>query len=93
MSLTIRILKLCNPPQKIVNTYREMSGSFATRGFRSLGVAVKEGGNDWEVLGLLPMFDPPRRDTAAVCPAVSLSVRCLTLRFRRSLKHNISASE
>jgi H+-transporting ATPase len=43
-----------------------MSGDFAGRGFRSLGVAVKEGGGEWQVLGILPMFDPPRSDTAAV---------------------------
>lgn len=42
----------------------EKSHGFAQRGFRSLGVAVKEEGEPWRCLGLLPMFDPPREDTA-----------------------------
>ena len=43
---------------------------FANRGFRSLGVALAEGdGKDgvtkWTMVGLLPLFDPPRHDTKA----------------------------
>ncbi|KIJ39221.1 hypothetical protein M422DRAFT_258110 [Sphaerobolus stellatus SS14] len=60
------ILKLCNPSQHIINTYHEISNDFAQRGFRSLGVAVKESDGPWQILGLLPMFDPPRHDTAAI---------------------------
>ena len=37
---------------------------FARRGFRSLGVAVKKDDEPWELLGMFPMFDPPREDTA-----------------------------
>merc|ERR1712100_690250 len=47
-------------------------GNFAERGLRSLGVArqivpekTKESaGGPWEFLGLLPLFDPPRHDSA-----------------------------
>ena len=39
--------------------------TFAKRGFRSLSVALDEDGQ-WKLLGRLPMFDPPRGDTAAV---------------------------
>ncbi|KIJ22554.1 hypothetical protein M422DRAFT_276988 [Sphaerobolus stellatus SS14] len=60
------ILKLCNPSQHIVDTYHEMSNDFAQRGIRSLGVAVKESDGSWQILGLLPMFDPPRHDTTAI---------------------------
>jgi H+-transporting ATPase len=35
--------------------------AFAARGFRSLGVARAKG-NDWQFLGVLPLFDPPRKD-------------------------------
>jgi len=35
---------------------------FAARGFRTLGVA-KGGGDAWEFLGLLPLYDPPREDS------------------------------
>jgi H+-transporting ATPase len=33
---------------------------FAARGFRSLGVARADANDDWQFLGVLPMFDPPR---------------------------------
>jgi H+-transporting ATPase len=38
---------------------------FAARGFRSLGVARSDGDGDWQFLGVLPLFDPPRDDAAA----------------------------
>ena len=38
---------------------------FAARGFRSLGVARAEGEGQWQFLGVLPMFDPPRDDAKA----------------------------
>ncbi len=38
---------------------------FAARGFRSLGVARNEGDGGWQLLGVLPLFDPPREDAKA----------------------------
>jgi len=38
---------------------------FAARGFRSLGVARADGEGQWQFLGVLPMFDPPREDAKA----------------------------
>ena len=38
---------------------------FAARGFRALGVASADGGGDWQMLGVLPLFDPPRADAKA----------------------------
>jgi H+-transporting ATPase len=58
------ILKLANLPKDKAQAYKDKSQEFASRGFRSLGVAVQEQGGEWQVLGLLPMFDPPRKDTA-----------------------------
>ena len=34
-------------------------------GFRSLGVARTDGDSDWQFLGVLPLFDPPRDDAKA----------------------------
>ncbi|KAJ7120689.1 plasma-membrane proton-e [Mycena crocata] len=59
------ILKLKKFDINTVNEYRQMSQNFAEKGFRSLGVAIKEDGKDWELLGIMSMFDPPRSDTAA----------------------------
>ena len=35
---------------------------FAARGFRALGVARADGDGKWRLLGVLPLFDPPRVD-------------------------------
>jgi H+-transporting ATPase len=38
---------------------------FAGRGFRALGVARQDGSESWALIGVLPLFDPPRQDAAA----------------------------
>jgi H+-transporting ATPase len=38
---------------------------FAVRGFRSLGVARAEGDGAWQLVGVLPLYDPPRPDAKA----------------------------
>lgn len=58
------ILRLTKFDPETVRAYREQAQAFAHRGFRSLGVACKEDGQDWQLLGMLCMFDPPRGDTA-----------------------------
>jgi H+-transporting ATPase len=35
----------------------------AEHGYRALGVAISDDGTKWKMLGLIPMFDPPRDDT------------------------------
>jgi H+-transporting ATPase len=54
---------------------------FANRGFRSLGVARKRAGRNWEILGIMPCLDPPRHDTAqtiAEAKSLGLSIKMLT---------------
>ncbi|KAF8526632.1 plasma-membrane proton-e [Hysterangium stoloniferum] len=75
------ILKLCTPPENVAEVYKQTSENFALRGFRSLGVAFKEGDGPWQILGLLPMFDPPRCDTAATigeAQKLGIKVKMLT---------------
>ena len=36
----------------------------AAKGYRTLGVARSNNGDTWRFLGILPMFDPPREDSA-----------------------------
>jgi H+-transporting ATPase len=38
-------------------------GEFAARGFRSLGVARTDDQGQWQLLGVLPLYDPPREDS------------------------------
>jgi H+-transporting ATPase len=49
---------------------------FATRGFRSLGVARTEGDGQWQFVGVLPLFDPPRDDAkATIATALAMGVK------------------
>ena len=75
------ILNLTSCSKEDADMYKAKTTEFARRGFRSLGVAVKEGDGDWQLLGMLPMFDPPREDTAstiAEAQVLGLSVKMLT---------------
>jgi H+-transporting ATPase len=49
---------------------------FASRGFRSLGVARAEGDGSWQFVGVLPLFDPPREDAkATIATALEMGVK------------------
>jgi H+-transporting ATPase len=54
---------------------------FASRGYRTIAVARSEDGVDWRLLGLLPLFDPPREDSAATVASardLGISVKMIT---------------
>jgi H+-transporting ATPase len=54
---------------------------FASRGFRALGVARAEGDGAWQLLGVLPLFDPPRDDakaTVATAAAMGVKIKMVT---------------
>ncbi|KZT67562.1 plasma-membrane proton-e [Daedalea quercina L-15889] len=75
------ILRLDSFAPETVAAYRAQAAEFAQRGFRSLGVACKEEGEPWQLLGMLCMFDPPRGDTAATIHEamdLGISVKMLT---------------
>ncbi|XP_024459978.1 ATPase 8, plasma membrane-type isoform X2 [Populus trichocarpa] len=67
-----QIIELCNVKGETKKKAHEIIDNFAERGLRSLGVArqripekTKESeGAPWEFVGLLPLFDPPRHDSA-----------------------------
>jgi H+-transporting ATPase len=49
---------------------------FAARGFRSLAVARADGDGPWHLLGVLPLFDPPREDAkATIATALEMGVK------------------
>ncbi|KAK9312157.1 E1-E2 ATPase-domain-containing protein [Lipomyces starkeyi] len=75
------ILALSDFSKEMVNLFKQKATEFAHRGFRSLGVAVQKDDEDWTLLGMLPMFDPPREDTAetiAEAKQLGLNVKMLT---------------
>ena len=56
---------------------------FANRGFRSLGIGYadgdgKDGETKWVMIGLLPMFDPPRHDTKTTIERCHVQVRAVS---------------
>jgi H+-transporting ATPase len=57
------VLEFCRPPGDLAQKVNAKVEEFAGQGFRTLGVA--RGDDDtWHFLGLLPLFDPPREDSA-----------------------------
>ena len=58
------ILELCHPQEDLSKKVNDQVNEFAGRGYRTLGVARRDGNDDWRFLGLLPLFDPPREDSA-----------------------------
>ncbi|PIN11376.1 Plasma membrane H+-transporting ATPase [Handroanthus impetiginosus] len=67
-----QIIELCQLKGDELKKAHEIIDNFANRGLRSLGVSrqtvpekTKESpGGPWEFVGLLPLFDPPRHDSA-----------------------------
>lgn len=68
-------------PENIADAYRNKVAEFATRGFRSLGIARKRENSAWEILGIMPCSDPPRHDTFRTineAKTLGLSIKMLT---------------
>lgn len=67
-----QILDLCNCKEDVRKKVHSVIDKFAERGLRSLAVAIQEvpektresPGAPWKLAGLLPLFDPPRHDSA-----------------------------
>jgi H+-transporting ATPase len=59
------ILELSANAAQVKSVVDKAVNEFAARGFRSLGVARAEGNGQWQFLGVLPLFDPPREDAKA----------------------------
>jgi len=59
------ILALSGNAVQITSVVDEAISAFAKRGFRSLGVARTDAQGQWQLLGVLPLFDPPREDSKA----------------------------
>ncbi len=62
------IAALC-PDDPAVEAAGEQVHRFAERGFRSLSVAETDRTGRWRLLGVLPLSDPPREDSAATIDA------------------------
>ncbi len=59
------ILEMSKNADAVRDTEEKAVNDFASRGFRSLGVARAEQENAWQFEGVLPLFDPPREQAKA----------------------------
>jgi len=60
------IVDLAKPDADVAKKVADTVADLASRGSRALGVARStDGGSSWSLLGILPMFDPPRDDSKA----------------------------
>ncbi|KAK8953982.1 Plasma membrane ATPase 4 [Platanthera zijinensis] len=67
-----QILSLCNAREDVKHKAHSVIDKFAERGLRSLAVGMQDvperskesPGGPWQFVGLLPLFDPPRHDSA-----------------------------
>lgn len=70
------ILELAVNAGKVMPSVDRAVNQFAKRGFRSLGVAMSRTEDQWEFLGVLPLFDPPREDSReTIANAQQMGVR------------------
>jgi magnesium-transporting ATPase (P-type) len=59
------IMEVVEPDEETRNKVEQTVADLGEKGFRALGVARKAYGK-WAYLGVLPLLDPPREDTAEV---------------------------
>jgi H+-transporting ATPase len=57
------VMALASNASQIQAQVDKAVNEFAMRGFRSLGVARADDQKTWELLGVLPLYDPPREDS------------------------------
>ena len=70
------ILALADNAGQVKPAVEKAVNEFAARGFRSLGVARAEGDGKWQLVGVLPLFDPPRDDAkATIATALAMGVK------------------
>ena len=59
------VMEMCRLAQETSAKAQQAVDELASKGYRTLGVARSENRSSWKFLGLLPLFDPPREDSAA----------------------------
>lgn len=75
------ILEMSANASEIKSDVEKAIDEFASRGFRSLGVARTDEQGNWQFLGVLPLFDPPRdeaKETLATARNMGVHVKMVT---------------
>jgi H+-transporting ATPase len=58
------IMEMCHLDSDTESKASEKVNEYAKKGYRTLGVARSGGSDAWSFLGILPLYDPPREDSA-----------------------------
>jgi H+-transporting ATPase len=70
------ILALSDNADQVKPDVEKAVNEFAKRGFRSLGVARAEKDDQWQFMGVLPLFDPPWDDAeSTIASAVKMGIK------------------
>jgi H+-transporting ATPase len=75
------VLALASNAAQVKTDIEKAINEFAAKGFRSLGVARTNEQNEWQMLGVLPLFDPPRaeaKSTISTAVKMGLNVKMVT---------------
>jgi H+-transporting ATPase len=80
--MTNIVLDMCKTTPEVKRMVVDSVQELADRGYRALGVAkTNSKSGDWEFLGVLSLFDPPREDTKetiAMAGTMGISVKMVT---------------
>jgi len=58
------ILQMCRPDDALGAKASQAIEDYAAKGYRTLGVARSAEGDNWTFMGIVPLYDPPREDSA-----------------------------
>lgn len=75
------ILEASANADRVRDRVEKTIGAFASKGFRSLGVARTDERGDWQFMGVIPLHDPPRDDAAETirqAQALGVKVKMVT---------------
>ncbi len=75
------ILDLSANAEQVKPTVEKAVDEFAAHGYRSLGVARADQAGNWQFVGVLPLFDPPREEakaTIATAHQIGINVKMVT---------------
>jgi H+-transporting ATPase len=75
------ILSLVSDDKKISKEVNTAVEQFASRGFRSIAVALTDSDGSWRFLGVIPLFDPLREDSKSMVDtarSMGINVKMLT---------------
>ncbi|MEJ2093004.1 MAG: plasma-membrane proton-efflux P-type ATPase [Syntrophobacterales bacterium] len=62
--VVMNLCDLCHVDTEAAKRADHIVDDLAAKGYRTLGVARAEDNGPWQFLGILPLFDPPREDSA-----------------------------